>query len=126
MDKQAVLVVDDEESILDYLQDLLSSDYRVFLARDTLEAASYLTDEKLALVICDLDMPVLNGVEFISLVRKNMSAERAPILVISAFPDLVKRVDLSLVQGVMCKPFVGAELKQRIAELVSPQHPHAA
>ncbi len=121
--KPAILIVDDEPSILQVVADILSPDYQVYKAVDTLEAAGYLTQTPLALVICDLDMPVLNGVDFISLVRKHLAPDRTPILILSAFPDLVKRVDTSLVQGVMSKPFTIAELQERVASLVRRSPP---
>jgi PAS domain S-box-containing protein len=67
----SILVVDDEEAVRLLLRDLLAERYRVLLAADGLEALETIAgDPNLDLVITDLVMPNLEGIETIQAIRK--------------------------------------------------------
>ena len=62
-----ILIVDDEPDILDALQDVLSSfDYEVLTAERPSLALEMVGKKQVDIVICDINMPVLNGYGFIT------------------------------------------------------------
>ncbi|MBI4665100.1 MAG: response regulator [Nitrospinae bacterium] len=71
VEKSTILLVDDEEKILAALRRLLShAGYEVFTATGAEEAYKILRKEKVELVISDLRMPSVNGIDFLNAVRE--------------------------------------------------------
>lgn len=63
---EKVLIVDDEENTRIGLSKLLSQDgYHIKAAADALEALEYLGEESIDLVITDISMPGMNGIDFL-------------------------------------------------------------
>ena len=80
MDK-TILVVDDSLSIRNLLQVVLQdAGYRVLLAEDGKDALKYFDQDKIRLLITDLHMPVMNGLELIQHVREDERYRYLPIL----------------------------------------------
>ena len=68
-----ILVVDDAEDIRDFLVTLLSDEAKVSTATDGAEALAMVRNNCYDLIICDIDMPNLSGIDFYSLaIKKNM------------------------------------------------------
>ena len=109
-----ILLVDDEESIQKLLTYPLERDgYRVVQARDGEEALERFRDERVDLVLLDLALPKVDGLE----VCRRMRAESAvPILMLTARDDEIDKV-LGLEIGAddyITKPFSIRELRSRI------------
>ena len=124
----AILILEDDETNQALYQDILAEDYCVYLARDVLEATDLLTHKRLDLLILDLDLPVINGVEFILLIRDEPSLARLPILVISGGSNLINQLVPDQVQGILQKPFSLSELTALVAETINTVQavwPHA-
>ncbi len=69
--QKTILVVDDEEAVRESLSAVLEREgYRVLLAGSGEEGLQILKDQALQLVISDHNMPGMNGVEFLKLVRE--------------------------------------------------------
>jgi CheY-like chemotaxis protein len=81
-----VLVVDDEAVVRDALAGLLKGQgYRVATAANGVEALAYLREqEPPALILMELDMPVMGGVELRSRMRDDPTWDSIPVIVISA------------------------------------------
>ncbi len=81
-----ILVVDDEQSFLDLVAEFLSTvGLTVDTAADGMEAVHKFNEEDYALVIMDIAMPRLNGVEAIRMIRrKNPDVD---IIVVSAYAE---------------------------------------
>ncbi len=124
MDTRAsILVVDDDENILQLLSDALGDTYDVKTASDAVEAADQLQLQSFDLLVLDLNMPVLDGSELLEIFRVQPNFERVPILVISAYPDLIQRLANAQVQAVLPKPFELERLKRTIAETLQHSRP---
>lgn len=68
-----ILVVDDAEEIRDFLVTLFSDEAKVSTAVDGAEALAMIRNNCYDLILCDVDMPNLNGIDFYSLaIKKNM------------------------------------------------------
>ncbi|KQW05684.1 two-component system response regulator [Leifsonia sp. Root4] len=112
-----ILIADDDPQILRALQITLSAHgYEVIVARDGREAISLATSQHPELLVVDLGMPVLTGIQVIEAVRGWSSA---PILVVSGRSDSADKVD-ALDAGAddyVTKPFAVDELLARIRAL---------
>jgi two-component system, OmpR family, KDP operon response regulator KdpE len=113
-----ILVIDDDETILELLQDALSPEYQVVTAHDALEGVELMMDGRFELMIIDLGMPVLNGVDLIQKIRAHSPFARVPILVLSAYPELRDRLGGSDVQAVMAKPFSIDQLNRTVSKII--------
>ncbi len=108
-----ILVVEEDEQICQLIHDALSSDYTVLTAYSSLEAVDLLTQRCFALLIVDLYLPVLSGLEFIKLLRKNLIP--TPVIALSTLPGVEDLVEHQLVQTVLPQPFGLASLEQAVA-----------
>ena len=117
--RPALLVVDDDQAILDLVNDALKSDYEVRTAGDVLEAADLFRENHFDLLILDLNMPVVDGEELMQLFAVDPGFSAVPILVISAYPDLIERVKKARVQAILPKPFSIAGLQQIVADTIA-------
>ncbi|MHB1128038.1 MAG: response regulator [Bacillota bacterium] len=111
---QTILVVDDDEHVLDLLQVyLLKEGYRVLGARDGNSALTLFGREQPDLVVLDIMMPGLDGLEVCQIIRKT---SRVPIIMLTARDEDVDKI-LGLEMGAddyLTKPFNPRELLARI------------
>lgn len=90
---KAVVVVDDDESIRKTFFLILHKNYRVYLAKDSGEALQRFKKSNIDLIITDLKLPSLNGLEMIAKFRE--AGYQGEVILTSAYPDLVNGNDLS-------------------------------
>ncbi len=114
-----ILVLDDDEGIQQLFQDTFAGIYEVCSARDALQATDSLIARHFDLFVADLNMPVLDGIEFIQKIRAYPGLDHMPIMVISAHPELIERAAKLRVQAILQKPFRLGELERLIAETLS-------
>jgi len=116
-----IIVADDDRQLLDALRIILSArGYDVLLAKDGKEALQKAVDEHPDLVILDLGMPGLDGLDVIQAIRGWSSV---PILVVSGRTNSTEKVhalDLGA-NDYVTKPFATDELLARIRALVRRQ-----
>ena len=81
----AILVVDDDDAIRDTLYDLFSEDHLCHVAATAERALEWLAKDVYDVVLTDISMPGLSGVELLSLVRQNQP--QTPVIIISGIQD---------------------------------------
>lgn len=114
-----VLVVDDDQTIHSILKDYLNSlDFEVFHATDGLEGWRIFQEEKPDLVIADIFMPEMTGVELVEKIK--MSDTPAPVVLISGVPLSPAEVEMQRerAEGFLEKPYMFWQLKELIGELI--------
>jgi two-component system, chemotaxis family, chemotaxis protein CheY len=105
LDRPLVLVVDDDPDILEAICDILSGEgYRVARARHGLEALERVKEERPAVILLDLMMPVMDGAAFVEALRACGAAFDIPIVVISADSSPQRAVSIGA-RGFLAKPF---------------------
>lgn len=83
-EKQKVLIVDDNKELRQFLSLELQSYYQVCLAKDGLEGIEKATALLPDLIISDLMMPNLDGLQLLDLVRKNQEISHIPFILLTA------------------------------------------
>jgi CheY-like chemotaxis protein len=84
--KKNILIVDDDETILHMLKRFfIREGFQVLVAKDGIEATERLKAENPAIVLTDLKMPSLSGIELIQFIRQN--AKDTAIVVMTAYPE---------------------------------------
>jgi len=114
-----VLVVDDSAVVRAKLRKLLEgAGYSVELARDGLEALEALAATRFSLMITDLEMPNMHGMELIASVQGSLETEDLPIIAITGHDELQAHVrDYQSLYGIFKKPWNDRELLKRIEAL---------
>ena len=117
MSKTKVLTVDDEGHILELLKyNLESSGYEVVQAESGEEALTIIEKEKIDLILLDLMLPGIDGLEVLKRIRSNEIYKRVPIIMLTAKSEEIDTV-LGLEMGAddyIAKPFGVHELSARI------------
>jgi CheY-like chemotaxis protein len=116
-----ILLVDDFDDALDiYATYLVHRGYRVRVARNGVEAIAEAEDEAPALILMDLQMPVLDGTAALRHLRAKPSFAAIPIVALTAHA-LVEQQRQALAAGfdlVISKPCLPDELAAAVARLV--------
>jgi two-component system KDP operon response regulator KdpE len=114
MNDPLVLVVDDEKSLRDFVRrNLEARRYKVVVASNGLEAMAIFNNEDIDLVILDVMMPHMDGLETTRRIRES---SKVPIIILTALgeeSDKVHAFDLG-VDDYLTKPFGVGELMGRI------------
>jgi len=120
IDKARILIVDDEKRMRRILQILLKSQgYEIKLAQDGDEAWSMFQQVPYDLVITDLKMPGIDGMELLGLINKQNPD--VPVIVITAYGSVDSAVK-AMKQGAydyITKPFENEEIKIVVAKALS-------
>jgi CheY-like chemotaxis protein len=118
-----VLVVDDEAPIRSLLRTILSVAGReVFEAADGAEALRLLEGQPVELVLCDLRMPVMDGLETIPRIRRLAPAAQIVAMSGGGSSGVVDQLDVALQLGAavaLMKPFSVEELLAAMAEALA-------
>ena len=92
--KAKILIVDDDPDIVTMLEDRLqASDYGTVIARDGVEALELVEQEAPHLMLLDLDMPRLTGLEVLKRLPKVRPAEDLPVIVMTAHASIDAAVE---------------------------------
>jgi signal transduction histidine kinase/ActR/RegA family two-component response regulator len=117
-EKPTILFVDDNDDMRLYLTALLTQDYNILTAENAEEAMKLIErDANIALIIADIMMPQVDGLEFVTKLKNDAKTARIPVIILSAkTEEEVKQLALSFdADDFIEKPFFAKALKQRIA-----------
>lgn len=114
MEKERILIVDDEKEIRDLVEIYLKGEgYETFKAENGIEALSLLEEKEIDLVILDVMMPKMDGIQTCLKIREN---SEMPIIMLSAKSEDIDKI-LGLNMGAddyLSKPFNTLELIARV------------
>ena len=120
-----VLIVDDDPNILEVLDArLCAAGFVVHGAEDGPAALHILKNQKIDILVSDMKMPAMSGMELLAHAR--ISHPRLPVIFLTAYgtiPDAVHAVKAGAVDY-LTKPFDGRELVKKLQEILArPQYP---
>jgi two-component system, chemotaxis family, chemotaxis protein CheY len=111
--ERTILIIDDSESIREVVSFTLENEgFKVKVGVDGQDALKFLNGDKIDLIITDLHMPVMNGIEFIKAVRSSSDYKMIPILFLTTESQTEKKLEAKEAgaTGWIIKPFVPAKL----------------
>ena len=86
--RDQILIVDDDKAMCQLLKKLLEKNHEVITKNDGMSAMYWLVEGNIPdLIITDLDMPNLNGEEFIRNLRKSGYYKDVPFIIITGYND---------------------------------------
>ena len=119
-----VLIVDDSAAIRKILQRVLSQAdvpiSSVFEAGDGVEALEVMRSQKVGLVLSDINMPRMDGLQMLSEIRKVQEWRSVPVVMITtegSHSKVMDAVNLGA-SGYVRKPFTPDQIKEKLAGLV--------
>jgi signal transduction histidine kinase/ligand-binding sensor domain-containing protein/CheY-like chemotaxis protein/AraC-like DNA-binding protein len=118
--KPLILLVDDEPEILILLRDFLQTDYNIISAVNGLEAYKKVLSDKPDLIVSDVMMPEMDGIELCIRLRENFDTSHLPMILLTAKAEIEDRI-AGLKAGAdsyIPKPFHPEHLKVRIKKLL--------
>ncbi len=117
-----ILILDDELSIRMLLENYLGKKYDVITKMDGLEGIKYLEEGNMPdLIVADIQMPNLNGFEFLKQLKASGFFKNIPIIMLSGIESSQERVKFLKLgaDDYIVKPFNPEELLIRIDNLIS-------
>jgi CheY-like chemotaxis protein len=119
-----ILVVDDEPSICMLLENFLSKQYDVTCQLDGIEALQWLEGNLPDLIICDIQMPNMDGYVFLEKLRQRGYTRHTPVIMLSGVESSKERIRCYRLgaQDFLLKPFNPEELEELIKKNLFPIH----
>ncbi len=117
-----ILIIDDEELIIKSLRKLLEREgVIVFVAKNARDALIMIEEEYFDLIITDIRMPGMNGVDAVKSIYENLedrNLKKIPVIFITGYADEEIRKNAELLNPVayIYKPFDTIELVSRIKD----------
>ncbi|WP_084490067.1 response regulator transcription factor [Niabella ginsenosidivorans] len=119
--KATILLVDDNEDILDFLADDLGEKHTVLSAKNAGEAFHILEDHSVQLIISDIMMPGMDGLEFCDRIKSDFNLSHIPVILLTAKNTLQAKIE-GLDAGADAyieKPFSPEHLNAQVASLLN-------
>jgi len=118
--KPVLLIVEDNADMRSFLSTNFNTDYEVLTANDGIEGLEQIKKNEVNLIISDLMMPRLDGLEFCKAIRSNILFSHIPFVLLTAKTDLDTKIDgLNLgADSYIEKPFSIHHLKAQINNLI--------
>lgn len=119
--KETIIIVEDNRDMRSYIRTLLVADYRLFEAGDGQEALEIVQKHTVDLIVSDLMMPVMDGMELSRRIKENLATSHIPFLMLTALrSDVQEKRSFEIgVDEYLCKPFDEEVLKLRIRNILS-------
>lgn len=119
---KCILICDDEAPIRQLVATKLrGAGYRVIEARDGREGLEHATKEPPSLIVTDLQMPHLSGLEMVRELRKNDGTRLVPVIMLTARGYFVAEEEAAalLIREIVPKPFGLKALLDRVSAIVT-------
>ena len=116
-----ILVVEDNEELLALMLQVLSKNYHVLTAKNGKQAMNIIMKEKLDLVVSDVMMPIMDGIELTRLLKADKSFWQLPIILLTAKNKEEDKTEAYAVgaDAYITKPFKFEDLEVRINALLA-------
>jgi two-component system chemotaxis response regulator CheY len=125
MSERRVLIVDDSSVMRKIVERALRQagldPMVVFEAGSGTEGLELLKAQRVHLILSDINMPAMDGLEFLRQIRAQSLAEGVPVVMITteSSEEHVKQAILFGAQGYIRKPFTAEQVKERVLPLLA-------
>ena len=116
-----IMLVDDEEGFLSVIKEALEiRGFEVLSAKNAIEAGLELTNKRPDIILMDIKMPGINGIQACSAIRSNPGTTNIPLIIISAISDEyeIKKAYKIGIADYFIKPVDIEKLVSRIKEVL--------
>lgn len=119
--KATLLVVDDNHDMRRYIRSLLKNEYKLLEAENGVEAMKIIEKHQVDLIVSDLLMPEMDGLELSKRVKENLATSHIPFLILTAVhsEENEKKCYSIGVDEYLCKPFDADIFKYRIRNILT-------
>jgi len=116
---KSLIVVDDDDDIREIFVNALSKlKLKILEAENGEEALKIIKKNNIILIISDLNMPVMDGVELLYAVRENLKSN-VPLIFTSAYTDNLEKRKLDMTNvSFLKKPFTDEQLLNKVKEII--------
>jgi two-component system chemotaxis response regulator CheY len=118
-----ILVIDDSTSLRQVVaMTLKGAGYDVLQAGDGKEALAFLDGRKIAMAVCDVNMPNMNGIEFVIAAKQIAAYKFMPILMLTTESQESKKAEgkAAGAKAWMLKPFSPSSLLGAVSKFCAP------
>lgn len=122
-DEPVVLVVDDNADMREHLQSILLHHFNVVTANNGQEALRKIEEQKPTLIVSDVMMPVMDGIELVKVIKANKLTAHIPVILLTARAGEESKI-VGWETGAddyLTKPFSSKELISRISSQIKTQ-----
>ena len=123
MAQKLIMVIDDSASLRNLVSVVLQkAGYEVVEAADGADALSKLDDRRVHLVVCDVNMPVMDGITFVKHIKQLPKHRFVPIIMLTTETSEDRRLDgqMAGAKAWLVKPFRPEQVVQAVSKLVLP------
>lgn len=119
--KSRLLIVEDNQELRHFLKEHLEDNYRVLEAAHGQEALDILNKEPVDVILSDVMMPIMNGIDLCKQVKENQELNHIPFVLLTAKTSAKSRIEgrESGADIYLAKPFSLEELKLTINNILS-------
>lgn len=119
-DRPLVLIIDDNNGMRAYLRSILKDRYNVSEAADGRQGLEKARHEVPKLIVCDVMMPVMDGLEFTRQLKEDIATSHIPVVLLTArsLPEQREKGYETGADSYLTKPFSGQVLLSRIDNLL--------
>ncbi|SDC84354.1 response regulator transcription factor [Niabella drilacis] len=120
MEETKILIVDDERALVELLTDIFATKFKVFVSFDGDTALKILREENIGLIISDVLMPGIDGLELCAMIKTTVELSHIPVVLLTAKSDLEDKI-AGLQNGAdvyIEKPFSPAYLEAQVLSLL--------
>lgn len=116
MQKNKILIIEDNEDTLKFLSHILGTEYEVVLAENAVIGIDFARNQQPDLILLDIMLPHLNGLDALQLLRGDQKTASIPVIILSAknrSTDITNGLNVGA-DDYISKPFDAKELIARI------------
>ncbi|MDR3302688.1 MAG: response regulator [Spirochaetaceae bacterium] len=115
-----ILALDDTPFVLSFIEDVLSHKYDLRLVKTTAAAFGVLNKDTVDLMLLDIEMPGMSGIEFLEQARKNISTKYTRVIFITSHsePEIVQQALKLGADGYLIKPLQVVSLLKKVEEVL--------
>ncbi len=118
---KSILIIDDNDDMREYLQSKFEKHFNVFTAENGKIGVEIATEKLPDIIICDLMMPVLDGIHSVALLRENFNTCHIPIILLTANASEHKKIEGIKIgaDDYITKPFNFKYLKLKVDSVIA-------
>lgn len=119
-EKPCILFIDDNKDLRELIQHILSKKYQIFIAENALQGLELLKNTPVDIIICDIMMPQMNGLEFCQQIKGDIQTNHIPIIMLTAKNAVDDQIECykAGAESYIAKPFEMKILQARIDNLL--------